>query len=321
MKDKYKFIYIITSMAIALLFTSIFINSAAKKNTHVDKQDTTPTSINESSSEVINEPSSQISKEESSSSSSISNDNNSSNNNSINSSNVSKSNSVDNQTQNYQELFPDLYVTPPSEFITKGKTAYLTFDDGPSDLTEKILDILKKENIKATFFVIGNESEKGKQMMKRIVNEGHSIGIHTFSHDYKKIYSSIEIYLEDFNQISNLIYETTGVKPDIFRFPGGSKNGFNKSIYNELCNEMIRRGFTYYDWNNSCGDCSSNYSVANCIKNVLNNSSACNRIISLMHDAPAKKYTVEALPKIIQGLKDQGFSFDKITNNVQPITF
>ena len=229
--------------------------------------------------------------------------------------------SYEDEIKNYKEMFTDLYVQEPTEFILEDKTVYLTFDDGPSNLTEKVLDILNKENVKATFFIIGSHISGNEHTLNRIVNEGHTIGIHTYSHNYEQIYSSVENYLEDFNKTFNLIHEVTGIYPNIFRFPGGSVNAYNKSTGAAIRDEMLRRGFMFYDWNNSSGDCDSTYSVETCIKNVLNQSSRYNRIISLMHDSSQKKFTVEALPKIIHGLKEQGFAFNKITNKIKPITF
>ena len=114
------------------------------------------------------------------------------------------------------------------------KRVYLTFDDGPSDNTEEILDILKKYDVKATFFVVGNTSEHGQELLKRIVEEGHSIGIHSYSHKYSAIYDSEESFFEDFNKISDYIYDVTGVRTQICRLPGGSSNTVSKISMAEL---------------------------------------------------------------------------------------
>lgn len=126
---------------------------------------------------------------------------------------------------------------------------YLTFDDGPSARTDEILEILDKYGVKATFFVVGANEEGDLERMQKIVAAGHTLAIHSYSHDYKKIYASVEAYLEDFNQMFCQIYEATGVKPQIFRFPGGSVNSYNVGIHQQLIAEMTRRGFVYFDWN------------------------------------------------------------------------
>lgn len=231
--------------------------------------------------------------------------------------------SLASNAKDYQELYPDLYCTRPPKQISPDKTIFLTFDDGPSDRTLEVLDILREKGVKATFFVTGNCPAKGKSIMKKIVDEGHTIGVHTYTHAFKKIYASVNAFLDDFNKIYNLIYDATGVKPTIFRFPGGSKNGFNKGNYRELIAEMTRRGFDYFDWNLSAGDAVSRTltPTSRCISNVLNASKNCRHGVVLMHDARPKTTTVEALPVIIDGLKSQGFSFDKLSNSINPAAY
>ncbi len=221
----------------------------------------------------------------------------------------------------YQELYSDLYSGLAKETKTQPNTVYLTFDDGPSERTLEILDILKDENIKATFFIIGKEGKKKKDIMRRIVNEGHTIGIHTYSHVYGNIYESVETYLSDFNKTFELIYETTGVKPEIFRFPGGSINKYNSLIYEEIIAEMLRRGFTYYDWNASDGDANSSATTYSIYNNTVQSSENKDRVILLMHDSLSKTYTVAALPQIIEYYKARGMQFEAITNDVSPVTF
>lgn len=223
----------------------------------------------------------------------------------------------------YTSLYPNLYVKRPDTQILPPKTAFLTFDDGPSERTAEILDILKQRNIKATFFVTGKTTEFAKSMMRRIVTEGHTIAVHTYTHDFKQIYSSVQAYLDDFNRIYTLIYDVTGVKPDIFRFPGGSKNGFNKNNYREFINEMTRRGFDYFDWNVSSGDAVSRTPTPAdvCTSNVLNHCSNLNSCVVLMHDLRPKTTTVQALPNIIDGLEARGFKFDKLSHNIDPSSF
>jgi len=221
----------------------------------------------------------------------------------------------------YQELYPDMRAELAEVTRTEPKTVYLTFDDGPSKRTAEILDILKKENIKATFFIIGKEGNKEKDLMRRIVEEGHTIGIHTYSHVYESIYSSVENYLEDFHKTYKLIVDTTGVRPEVFRFPGGSINPYNARYYEEIIAEMMRRGFTYYDWNASSGDANARAAANSVYNNTIQSSGDKDRIILLMHDSISKTYTVAALPGIIEYYKAKGFRFERITNDVSPIAF
>ena len=123
----------------------------------------------------------------------------------------------------YTELYPELYADDSLRgTVDVDNAVYLTFDDGPSARTDEILEILDKYGVKATFFVVGANEEGDLERMQKIVAAGHTLAIHSYSHDYKKIYASVEAYLEDFNQMFCQIYEATGVKPQIFRFPGGS---------------------------------------------------------------------------------------------------
>ncbi len=221
----------------------------------------------------------------------------------------------------YQVMFPDLYAQRQYPVATPPKTLFLTFDDGPSENTVKVLAILKKHSIKATFFVVGKDNARSIELMKQIVEEGHSIGVHTYTHVYEIIYSSIEAYLEDFKLEYDLIYKATGIKPSIFRFPGGSINSYNRNIYQQLIAEMTRRGFTYYDWNISSGDGSSNTTAASIKNNILSKASQLGQGIVLMHDAASKGSTAGVLEEVIVELISRGFKFAPIDNKVIPITF
>lgn len=221
----------------------------------------------------------------------------------------------------YQELFPEMMCTLSNDLKVEPKTVYLTFDDGPSKRTVEILDILKEQDIKATFFIVGKDGEKNKAILKRIVDEGHTIAIHTYSHVYDNIYGSVENYLTDFNNTYNVIYDATGVKAELFRFPGGSINKYNSLFYKEITSELTRRGFTYYDWNASNGDAASNVTNNSVINNTINTSLNKDRVILLMHDSEHKYPTVSGLSDIIKHFQSKGYKFDKITKDVKPITF
>lgn len=217
----------------------------------------------------------------------------------------------------YEMIFTDMYVEPINPVIHVGdrKIAYFSFDDGPSDVTLKILDSLKKYDAKATFFIIAGEiDEEGVDSLKRMIEEGHTIGIHTYSHKYKDIYASVEAYLQDFYKVYKLIYEATGVKPNIFRFPWGSSNPYNKKINKELKAEMERRGFSFYDWNVSAEDMIGKPSQEKIKKNVLKDVEKYNYPIILMHDASINKNTAKVLPEILKTIKEKGYGFDTLDN-------
>lgn len=201
---------------------------------------------------------------------------------------------------------------------TQGGICYLTFDDGPSDNTLKILDILDAYGIKATFFVIGTAKT---QYMPQIVSRGHAIGLHSATHNYGSIYADVNSYLSDIQQISDIVYNTTGVRSNIMRFPGGSSNKVSAKycagIMTDLTVRMPSLGYSYYDWNVSSGDASApTVPASTIVNNVLNAARGKNSICVLMHDTAAKTTTVEALPAIIEGLDAMGFRFAVIDASV-----
>lgn len=227
---------------------------------------------------------------------------------------------VDPVQMSYQSAYPGLY-SQPAQYPSRRdiKTAYLTFDDGPSARTLEILEILKEHDVKATFFVITQNSDP--DILKRIVEEGHALGIHTHTHRYKEIYGSVESYLADFQAAYDTIYQATSVKPGIFRFPGGSINSYNRGIYQELISEMLRRGFLYYDWNVSTMDTIPHIRPDKIVQHVISSVEGKDNLFILAHDSHDKKSTVKALPEIITLLKEKGYVFDKIENTVEPVVF
>ena len=184
------------------------------------------------------------------------------------------------------------------------KKVYLTFDDGPSIYTKDILDVLKRYNVKATFFVTGMNSEQYDDYYQKILDDGHSLGIHTYSHVYNDVYKSLDSFVEDFNKMRNLIYEKTGEEVILYRFPGGSGNNVvSPTVRKEIFAWLEEEEIQYYDWNVSSGDAEKQVPSAqkiaqNCIDGVKN----CNTAIVLLHDAGGKKSTIEALPLIIEGI-------------------
>lgn len=223
----------------------------------------------------------------------------------------------------YQELYPELYAeTHQWNTVNKSKVCYLTFDDGPSARTPEVLKILEQYNVKATFFVVGKDTEQSRQWMKQIVDAGHTIGVHSYTHNYRKIYGSVEAYLDDFAQEYALIKEATGVAPQIFRFPGGSINAYNGHIYQEIVSEMTRRGFVYFDWNRANGDAvRTSPAAAVLAQNALDKLGASSRVIVLMHDSKSHYNTVAALPAIIEGYQNAGYTLEALTPEVRPIVY
>ncbi len=197
------------------------------------------------------------------------------------------------------------------------KCAYLTFDDGPSYLTPKILDILKKYNIKATFFVVGNLAEKHPDIVKRASDEGHLIANHSYSHDYKTIYASKESFKNEFKQTQEIIKKIVGPEKltNLIRMPGGAQPA-SKDAFKQAAHEM---GLVYIDWNAVNGDGSGQHlSVAQSIYHIEHYAKIKDDMVILMHDAGAKKTTYESLEKNIQIIKSYGFEFKRLNEYDEP---
>ena len=218
-----------------------------------------------------------------------------------------------------KKLQEEIKLNNISQANTAGSgICYLTFDDGPSNNTLKILDILDNYGIKATFFVVGTAKT---DYLPQIQSRGHAIGLHSATHNYKTIYSSVNSYLTDIKTISDIVFSKTGVRSNIMRFPGGSSNGVSASycrgIMTELTAMMPTLGYSYYDWNVSSGDAAANnVPSSRIINNVLNGAKGKSSICVLMHDTGAKGTTVEALPAMIEGLHNMGFRFAPLTAEV-----
>lgn len=181
---------------------------------------------------------------------------------------------------------------------------YLTFDDGPSSNTNKILDILAEYDVKATFFVIGKEGEWAEEAYLRIVEEGHTLGMHSYTHEYNQIYESVESFEEDLNKLQEYLYNVTGVWSRYLRFPGGSSNKVSKVDMKDLIAYLNEEGFTYYDWNISSKDASRTILTGDeIINNCLDGIEKYNTVIILMHDAAGRNTTVEALPGLIEKIQ------------------
>lgn len=184
-------------------------------------------------------------------------------------------------------------------------SVYLTFDDGPSAETDRILDILKEYNVKATFFVIGKTDENSVKAYQRIVEEGHTLGMHSYSHQYAQVYASREAFEDDLTSLQDYLFSITGMESTFYRFPGGSSNKASKIPMSDLIQCLEERNITYFDWNVSSGDASgTQLSSQTIINNVMSgiNGKLKNYVV-LFHDSAAKKTTVDALPEILEQLQ------------------
>lgn len=196
------------------------------------------------------------------------------------------------------------------------KRVYLTFDDGPSIYTGQILDILKANDIKATFFVIAREDESYWPYYTRILEEGHTLGMHSYTHDYNQVYASLDSFETDVNSLSQFLYDRTGEYPTIYRFPGGSSNTVCNVPMEECIAYLNEQGITYYDWNALNGDAvSSELPPEKLVENIMNSVRQNNTSIVLMHDMQSRHATVESLQPLIDTLKDEGYEILPIDEN------
>lgn len=203
--------------------------------------------------------------------------------------------------------------------VNKG-IIYLTFDDGPKEgTTNVILDILKEENVKATFFVTNSGPDS---LIKREYNEGHTVGLHTATHNYSTVYSSVNNYYNDLLQVQNRVKRITGYESKIIRFPGGSSNTiskkYSKGIMTTLTKDVVNKGYHYFDWNVDSDDAGGARNSKTVYNNVVKNLSKNRANVILMHDI--KPQTRDALKSIIQFGKNNGYSFDKITMSTPMVT-
>lgn len=208
---------------------------------------------------------------------------------------------------------------PENSGTILNNTIYLTFDDGPSaDTTSYILDVLKEENVKATFFITCNGPD---YLIKRMYDEGHTVALHTASHNYSYVYSSTENYFADLKRVSDRVKRITGQESKIIRFPGGSSNTisrtYHRGIMTELTNEVVEKGYHYYDWNVDSNDAGGASSSTEVYYNVINNLSPYRANMVLMHDI---KYTTkDAIKSIIEYGKNNGYTFKKIEEDTYMI--
>lgn len=198
-----------------------------------------------------------------------------------------------------------IVATPVFSFAEVQKTVYLTFDDGPSTVvTNRILDTLEEEQVKATFFIVSDRAASRKDTLRRIAKEGHTLGVHSKTHEYEKIYASDEALLKDIDDCASFIRTTTGVNPRVYRFPGGSKN-------HERQAKLIReKGYKIVEWNAVCGDEEIlNADAETLFQTTVKTSAGKNTVVLLCHDSAHRKATAEVLPRIIAHFREQGYEF------------
>lgn len=196
------------------------------------------------------------------------------------------------------------------------KHVYLTFDDGPSDHTGEILDLLEAEGMTATFFCIAKTDAHSVEMYQRIVEEGHTLAMHSYEHDYDGMYASLEAFEEDFHKIQDYLESVTGEKPMYYRFPGGSSNTVSKVSMKKCIRFLESEGVSYYDWNALNGDAEGKtYTVQEMLQRAMSGIRAYDAPVVLMHDTNAKQATLEMLPKLIKRLKKMDAVVEGIDEN------
>lgn len=223
------------------------------------------------------------------------------------------------QTNNISENKTSESKTTPSN----GKSiAYLTFDDGPSSITHSVLDILKKYNVKATFFVI-NSGNYNKATLQREVNEGHTIGLHAYDHNYAIAYKDDNSYLDGIDKLRAKVKADTGFDSHYIRFPGGSSNTiskrYSKGIMSRITKTAKQRGYKYYDWNVDDDDAGRARTADDCYNNVIKELRPNRSNIVLMHDFGTNKKILEALPRIIEYCQKNGYKMLPIDDNTPEI--
>ena len=221
-----------------------------------------------------------------------------------------------------QQPEEDGTVEPEEEDQTllEGKKVYLTFDDGPSENTEKILDILSEYDVKATFFVIGRTDDASKDIYQRIRREGHTLAMHSYTHQYQKIYASKNAYRKDLEQLSDLLFDVTGEKCKFVRFPGGSSNTVSEIPMKEIIRYTNSEGYIYYDWNVINGDATGrNLTDKQMVNSVVSGVKSYENSVVLMHDCVGKEQTVKTLPLIIKKLQKMNVNILPINDTTTPV--
>ncbi|MEY8190648.1 polysaccharide deacetylase family protein [Peribacillus simplex] len=233
---------------------------------------------------------------------------------------------VDVQNIQVHAMVPE-EITPLLKSKENQKIAYLTFDDGPSLNTMKILDILDGYHVKATFFVKGNEEPYAKESYREMVSRGHAIALHSYTHDYSIVYRSTESFFQDLNRLETMLQKEYGIKSRIVRLPGGSNNRLRhqaatKPIINGILQQLKEKGYIYFDWSiDSTDGFSPSISEQQIITAVQKGTKNQKHVNILLHDINSMKNTVKALPDIIEFLKKEGYTFDTIDETTPKLQF
>ncbi|MBO6108498.1 MAG: polysaccharide deacetylase [Eubacterium sp.] len=202
----------------------------------------------------------------------------------------------------------------------EGKKVYLTFDDGPGPGTEKILDILKKQGVYATFFVTGKTDDFSMQMYKRIVDDGHTLGMHSYSHVFDEIYSSEKAFSQDLDKLYEFLYDVNGVHSEFYRFPGGSSVDETSVPIENLIRILDEKGITYLDWNVLSPDIrDSGIRKKQMVSEILDDVSKYETSIVMFYDSGTQPMTIKALPAIIKRLKADGYELLPVDESTAPI--
>ncbi len=225
------------------------------------------------------------------------------------------------QDTTYKGLTKEQLKAIDNIYDSKEKVAFLTFDDGPSsNVTPEILDVLKKEDIKATFFVLGTMVKANPGVLRREREEGHYIANHSYSHVYSKVYANKNKPLEEYNKTNKLIQEALGdsnYQSNIFRFPGGSVGGYYDKLKQKAKKKFQEKGISYLDWNCLTNDSDGAETKQAIMQNLKATSKGKKSLVILMHDAPNKDLTAKTLPDVIKYLKEQGYSFQNMYDVIE----
>ncbi|GAC42351.1 predicted xylanase/chitin deacetylase [Paenibacillus popilliae ATCC 14706] len=207
--------------------------------------------------------------------------------------------------------------SPGVEEKERDKVVYLTFDDGPSVYTKDVLDILAKEQVKATFFVLGQNAKRDQKMVKTIAEAGHAIGNHSYNHEFKELYGSFREFWRQIRETGKVLEDILGYEPRLVRAPGGTVMNFDKQYF-EL---MQQAGYLIYDWHVDSGDSKRRGVPAKEITSAVKQGALLKETVVLMHDGAGHGETVKALPKIIRYYKDNGYTFGVLSPEVEPVQF
>ncbi|ANS76961.1 hypothetical protein AWM70_22210 [Paenibacillus yonginensis] len=214
-----------------------------------------------------------------------------------------------------QAFIPESKSTSTFKSAVPAKTVYLTFDDGPSRLTANVLDILDKYQVKATFFVLGQQAQRSPELIRQIAEGGHALGNHTYDHDYDKLYHNFSDFWGQIKQTEEILRGITGNRPQWIRAPGGTYGHFDQTYFDLLA----QAGYKVFDWDVDSGDSErKGVPVSEIIKKATD-TGGLNQIVLLMHDGSGHDNTVKALPQIIEYYKNKGFAFAAIGPDTKPV--